>query len=194
MNIKIVTPPTIEPVTLTEAKLQCRVDATDEDTFITGLITAAREEVERLSWHVLLTQTLELVLNGWPCDDEIYLPRPPLQSVTSVIYKLTDHSSVTWPATRYVVATDSVPAYITPAYGLSWPTDVLDVAEAVRVRYVAGWTSAALVPQSLKLACLLLIAHWYENREGISMGSIGHEVPMGVDALCTSYRLKAKRW
>src|SRR5690242_18545156 len=96
MNIKVITPPTSEPITLEEAKLHLRVDGVDDDTLITMLITAAREEVERLSFHALMTQTLELILDVWPYDKSVFpgwpygkikIPRPPLQSVTSLTYK-----------------------------------------------------------------------------------------------------------
>ena len=52
MIIKVITAPTSEPITLAEAKAQCRVDGTDEDTLITSLIGAARQYTTRTPGHV----------------------------------------------------------------------------------------------------------------------------------------------
>lgn len=37
-------------------------------------------------------------------------------------------------------------------------------------------------------AMLLLIGHWYGNREGVNIGNITSEVPLGVDALLLRHR------
>ncbi len=188
MGLKIITPPAVEPVTLQEAKLHLRVDGEDEDTLIQGLIQAAREHVETILTHTALcTQTLEWVTDAFPdCWEAIELPRPPLQSVTSIKY--TDSANVvhTMSASDYCVNIDGFPGTITPAYGLSWPGDALAPSGAVRVRYVAGWGLPAAVPQSLKQAILLLIGHFYDNR-GVMVSSALAEMPFAVNALCNGY-------
>ncbi|MFZ4773938.1 MAG: head-tail connector protein [Terrimicrobiaceae bacterium] len=186
MTIKVITAPVFEPITLAEAKLHLRVDTTDDDALISALIVAAREEIERRSWHALMTQTLELVLDEWPCDDEIVLPRPPLQSVTSFTYKDASGTVNTWDPAHYVVGVDTVPAEIEPAYGKYWPATALHPVDAIRIRYVCGFASASAVPQSLKQAMLLCMGRWYENREG--------EVPYVVDMLCQSFRHQVREF
>lgn len=188
MAIKVITPPSTEPVTLAEARLHLRVDETADDALITGLITAAREEIERRSWHALCTQTLELVLDAWPCNGVIRIPRPPLQSVTSVTYTDSAGAVTTWSSSDYIVAGDKIPGEIVPGYGLTWPSTTLYPREAIRVRYTAGFGAAADVPQSLRQAVLLLVGTWYENREGIATsGAVPHAVPFAVDALVMNY-------
>jgi uncharacterized phiE125 gp8 family phage protein len=192
LTIKVVTAPASEPISLAEAKLHCRVDVADDDTPITNLITAAREEVERLSGMALMTQTLELVLAGWPATDRTELPRPPLSSITSVKYKDRDGNETTWDSANYLAGADSVPGVLALAWDASWPSDDLYPLEPIRVRYVAGFASAAAVPQSLKQAMLLLIGHWYENREagGETVGEKAG-IAFGVDRLINSYRAEA---
>jgi hypothetical protein len=48
MHFKVITAVATEPVTLAEARLQCKVDADDttHDAVLTALITAAREFAE----------------------------------------------------------------------------------------------------------------------------------------------------
>jgi len=188
MTIKVITAPQAEPISLSKAKLHLRVDTDADDTLITGLITAARMKVEELSWHALITQTLELVLDEWPCEDEIELPRPPLQSVTYVTYRMSDGTVTTLDPSLYVVAGDSIPAEIEPAYMHTWPTVVLYPVEAIRVRYVCGFgLTGKDVPQVLRQAMLLTIAFLYENREA------GAGLPGAVDMLCVNYRKKVMR-
>jgi uncharacterized phiE125 gp8 family phage protein len=191
--ITVITGPISEPVSLAEAKAQCRVDVTDDDALLTALIVAAREEVERHTWHAMVSQTLELVLDRWPACTFVELPRPPLASVTSIKYKDADGTETTWNSANYIVAAAHIPGRVVLADGASWPSDTLYPTEAIRIRYVAGWASAAVVPQSLKQSMLMLIAHWYEMREAaVATGAIPKDVPFGVDVLLGSFRERAR--
>lgn len=185
--VRTITPPASEPVTLAQAKLHVRQDLADDDTLIATLITTARETVEAESWHALMTQTLELVLDAWPSRRAIELPRPPLQSVQSIT--LTDDSgqAIVWSPSSYHVDSDSIPGRIVLAAGASWPSVTLAPVGGIRIRYVAGWASAGLVPTSLTQAMLLLIGHWYENRE--ATGRSTNEIARGVKALLWRYRM-----
>jgi len=189
LQIKVVTAPAVEPVTLVEAKLHCKVDLSTDDDLITALIVAAREEIERRTWRALVTQTLELILSDWPGADRIELPRAPLQSITTVKYKDKDGNETTWAGANYLAGTDSVPGVLALAWNASWPSVDLYPVEPIRIRYVAGYGLAAAVPQSLKQACLLLVAHWYEAREA-SGDTVSEKagIPFGVEALIRSYR------
>lgn len=183
MVIKIITPPTIEPVTLSEAKTQCRVDITDDDSLFVGLIAAARAYCEAVDWRAYTTQTIELWLDNWPTGSKIELPRPPLQSVTKIEYYGTDDTKYTLATSVYGVDENSTPGAIHLKYLQTWPTTQLRGYSSICVTYVAGWTSAANVPQPIKQALLLLIGHWYENRESVLVGSISRPIEFGVRAL-----------
>lgn len=185
----LITPPAAEPVTLDEAKAQCRVDTTDEDITLTGLLRAARDKVESLTGFALLTQTWELVLDAWPRGIEITLPLPPLQSVTSITYRDSAGVDHTFAPTSYAVATASIPGRVVLIKGQSWPTTELYPVEAIRVRFVAGWAAAANVPEVLKLAIKLLVGHWFENREEVTVGAgvAMAEIPFGVENLVADY-------
>lgn len=52
-----------EPVTLAEAKTQCRVDFTDDDTLISDLITAARQSIEEYCHISLVPKVVTLTVN-----------------------------------------------------------------------------------------------------------------------------------
>ncbi|MBB3142198.1 head-tail connector protein [Halomonas organivorans] len=47
---------------------------------------------------------------------------------------------------------------------------------------------ALVLDDDLTTAMLLLIGHWYENREAVALGTIATELPMAVQALISPYR------
>jgi uncharacterized phiE125 gp8 family phage protein len=188
---RVTVPPTSEPVTLAEAKAQCRVDISDDDAYITALIVAAREYCEAIDWCAYLTQTIELWLEDWPLDDEIELPRPPLQSVTKIEYYDVNDVKYTLPTTVYAADVVSVPGAIVLRYLQTWPTIVLREYNAICVTYVAGWDTPAYLPQVIKQAILLLVGHWYENREATTIGAVSRPIDFAVKALLGVHSAKA---
>lgn len=182
--------PAVEPVTLTEAKLHARVDASEDNALVTALIVAAREYVEDYTSKSLVTQTHELKLDAWP-EDVIELPRGPVQAVSSITYLKSDGTTGTVTAADYVVTTGHR-GRVALADGASWPTDTLSPIGAVKVTYTAGYGAAAVdVPAKLKQAILLLVGHWYAFREAAISGANIAEVPFAVKALLDSEKAVA---
>ncbi len=175
--------PISEPVTLTEAKAQCRVDISDDDALITSLIVAARQYCEGIDWLAYMTQTIEFWLDGWPADDEIELPRPPLQSVASVEYYDVNGVKYTLATSVYDVDLVSTPGAIYLKYLQTWPTLQLRDRNAICITYDAGWDTPAYMPQTIKQAILLLVGYWYEQRESVLIGTISKSIEFGVNAL-----------
>jgi len=156
--------------------------STVEDDLLNGLIKVAREYCEGFQNRAYLTQTWELWLDYWPSRNYIELPRPPLASITSVKYYGTDDTEFTF--TDYYTDAESEPGRLCLNYGCSWPSATLRPHNGICITYVAGETSAADVSQKVKQAILLLIGHWYENREAITTsGAMPKEIPMAVESL-----------
>lgn len=184
MALILVTAPTAEPVSLAEAKLHLRVDATDEDTMISSLITAAREYCENFQGRAYVEQTWELVLDAFPAGDYIELPRPPLRSVVSLTYTDSAGAATVWDPANYIVDTASQPGRLVLAYDKTWPSVTLQPAGGIKVRFTAGYgTGASAVPARVKQAMLLLIGHWYEHREAVITGTISKALEHAIDAL-----------
>jgi uncharacterized phiE125 gp8 family phage protein len=189
-----VTPPATEPISLADAKTHLRVEHDADDTYITALIAAARQNAESHLWRTLITTTYDLQLQAWPADDVINLPRAPLQSVTSVIYTDTAGNSSTLDASTYHVSTAGAPGRITLAHGASWPSDDLRTADAIVVRFVAGYgDSSTDVPQPIVQAMLLQIGDLYENRENTVIGSGVRQLD-AYPALMRPYQVRWHRW
>lgn len=164
MTTRLITAPTTEPVTLAEAKLDLRIDTADEDTLISSLITAAREQCEHILGRSIMTQTWEKVLDSFPSDNgAIELLYPQIASITSIKYIDANTANETILVNiQYSLDKDSEPGWVMPAYGILWP-DTLGVANAVRIRFVAGYADAASVPASIKNWILLAVRHMHDN-------------------------------
>lgn len=154
-----------EPVTLAEAKAQCRYASTDEDEHFAASITAAREHLEDVTGRSLVPVTIDLVGPAFPARACLVFPQPPLRTVTWVKYRDTSGTMQTMSASDYVVTAPSVripPAgRITLASGASWPATI-DEADAVQIRLEVGYTDC---PVALKKAMLIAIADWFADRE-----------------------------
>ncbi len=155
MAYKIITQPSVEPVTLVEAKDHCRVDGTELDALFTGvIIPSARQSAEHEMGRALCTQTRELVLDAFPAD--CVLEGAPIQSLVSVKYLDTAGVEQTLDPQDVILDKDSEPGYLSLNYGMGWP-ETYDVPNAVRVRYICGYGGAEDVPAAIKAWMLLAI-------------------------------------
>lgn len=183
MAAKLVTAPATEPVTIAEQKLHSRVDITDDDDLIAAQIAAARRWLEGVKRRAFITQTWRLNLDAWPVGNEIALPNPPLQSVSSIKYYDESNNETTWNNSNYLVDTDSEPGRVVLAYNKTWPTEAtLYPVNPIRIEFVAGYGAAADVPETDKQAIMLLVGHWYENRE-TTMHVDLRTIPFAVESL-----------
>lgn len=185
MSVVVSSAPATEPVTLIEAKAHLYVDTSNDDTLITTMISTARIYVENYTRRSLITQTLVARYDRFP--SLFQLEKPPLQSVTSIAYLDPAGDSQTVSSGDYDVDIYSTPPRVTEAYGTTWPSTRVDVPNVVTVTYVAGYGAAAAVPETLKHAVLMLIGHWYENREATSQQINVSDIPMSVDSLIRPY-------
>jgi len=161
MEIVVVTPPVQEPLVLSEVKTFLRVDHDFEDGYIAALIAAAREYCEAYQRRAFINR--ELLVRIEKPQGVIKLPYPPLQTVQSIKYWDKYETVHQLENSDYTLDTVSVPGRIIPA-GI-W----LCSARAMEVRYVAGYgEEPSFIPNSVKVAMLLLIGHWFENREAVS--------------------------
>lgn len=182
MALTLLTPAEAWPVTLTEAKAHCRVTHSDEDTLITGLIKAATRHVEQnLSMSIAEQQWL-LTLDEFA--DNIELLRGPVIEVDSVEYIDEAGDTQTADAELYFTDLMSRPAWIVLNTGQVWPATMAGV-NMVSITYTAGMTA---VPDDLKHAILLLIGHWYQNREAAVVATISSTLELAVDSLLQPYR------
>jgi len=261
--LKLVSGPTAEPVSLTEAKAWLRVTDSNSDTLITQLIASARQSVEMFTHRILVAQTWEQYLDQFPPGDSISLGLYPYRSITHIKYYDTDGTLQTVDSADYQTHPVFIPPRVTPIYGGNWPSSRGWINDVV-VRFIAGdavsisadastdvitatghgytdgdlvrfWnTGGALptglsantdyyvrdatattfkvsansggaavditgagtgtnfagdIPRALIDGLLLLVAHWYDNRQTMIVGNIVNEAPINVQSVLMPYRV-----
>lgn len=169
-----------------EVRDYVRQSSQDDDDLLRDLVKAAKNYIESHTNRTLFKSTLRLALDDWPSGREIPLPRGPLYSTTALTvtyFKSDGSTAVTFPSSKYDVATDGLVPRVVLKNSKSWPSSVLRAAEAVRVTYEAGSTS---VDYQAKQAARLLVGHWYENREGVLVGSVSKPIEIAVESLLSN--------
>ena len=169
-----------EPVTLAEAKSQCRMDDDDsQDTFITSLIAPARAYVERCSRLLFVGGERTETFTRW--GDYLEIWRYPVTSVGSVTYSTTADPDDDADYTGFV-ASLGFPVRIGPAVSDSFPD--LITGGTITVTYTGGTLAATDEAYLIgKRAMLILIGHWFEFREAAMTGIVSSEIAFAVSSL-----------
>ena len=190
MGLVLTVPPSVEPLTLDDAKLHVRVDGTTEDALITSLIVAARMEAENRAGVGIITQTWRETLSCFPSyitgygweygggpdmfGDVIRLSRGPVQSITSIQYLDLGGQTQTLSSDIYVLESTPVSDEISLAFGKIWPL-IPPQANAIAITYVVGYADDAVdVPPDLVAALKLRVEDLYRNR-GVQIGESAAE-------------------
>lgn len=186
--LKLINAPNAEPVSLAEVKLQARVEHTADDTLISAMIAAAREEVEHELGRALIDQTWEQVLPAFA--DVMSLDLAPVASIASVKYLDSTGAEQTLAATVYDLIEEALPPCVVLKSGQSWPSTYA-APDAVRIRFVAGHgDSAADVPGAIRAWLLMRVASLYAQRESFVAGEAVAEMPGRFTAgLLDRYRI-----
>ena len=200
------TAPTSEPLTLSDVKDYLRISGNSEDALVTSFIKAVRIFCEDYTGRALFTQTLILKLDTDRISEDplwegtkvgpylnfyknfISLPKPPLQTVTSLITFDDADSGTTMASSRYYVDSAREPARVVLRTGETFPT-ALRVANAIEVTYVAGYNSVANIPEPLKIGMLQHIAYLYDQRGDMKDYQQTQSLPPMVAKLYQPYKV-----
>lgn len=176
------------PVSRARLKEHLRVDSAHEDLLIQSYLDAAVAHCD--GWagilgRCLVTQTWTQSWSGFPGCDGLGLPFPDVSSV-ALVYTDTAGAVQTFAPAKYHVVRDALGASVVLAEGQVWP-QTANRPDALRVTMVAGYGPAAAVPEQIKVAVMLLAAHWYDNREAVTTGT-AMSVPLAFEALTGPHR------
>jgi len=186
MALQSISPSAQEAVSFAEAKAHIRVDSSDDDTLINSLILTAQLHIEAALGLALITQSWRLVLDCWPLGDTLEMPLRPLVSVAEIRLIDGEGGSEIIDAVNYSVDVASTVPRITSRSGY-WPSPGAR-NNGIEIDFVAGYGEAAsAVPFPIRQALLMLIAHWYENREPTAIGTSAARIPDTVSALLQPY-------
>lgn len=197
MSLRIVQQPIAELVTLEEARNHLNLFAEGsplshpDDAMISAFLSTAREYIEQFTGQTFAQAEFEY--RAVPTSAGIVLPVPPVNSIVSVSYLDEDDLLQTVDASVYRLNDDDINTPVVELKsGQSWP-----LATAVhRVRFSAGYSLAGesplfnVLPFAVKAAMLLLLGHYYENREATLAGAPITTIPLGVESLLRPYRIR----
>jgi uncharacterized phiE125 gp8 family phage protein len=191
-NIAIKTPPTLEPLTRSEAKNYLKIDSTDDDTLIDGFIKSARQYCEKFQNRIYIETVLTFSLNRIPgMSEEIQLPYLPIVSVDSITIKQkgTD-ADIEIDSDMYDVDLESGKIVFNSDFDVEYDADLMPTYNCLVIEFTAGYgDSAAAVPETVKQAMLLILDHWNSHRAAVTEGNKMTEVPLTADALLQQDRI-----
>jgi uncharacterized phiE125 gp8 family phage protein len=158
---ELVTGPTAEPLTLAEAKKQLEIASSDSthDVQLQSAIAEARQQWEHDTDSACCFQTWKVRFRY--ITDRLALPKRPIHSITSIKYYDGANNQTTWNASQYQLHINE----IRYAYQITLPA-VADRWDAWEITYKLGYSQdATSVPAIAKRAMLLLVGHYFENRD-----------------------------
>lgn len=192
---ELITPPSITPITLSDAKAHLRVDINDDDALIMAYVQAATGIVEEYLRRRLISQVWKYWWDAFPDGNSpVVFPVSPVLRLLE--FKYLDPDFTTWknvPAEDYIIeipkGDNPARGRIILAFGSSWPIPA-DHPHSVSLVVEAGYsTTNDGVPEPIKTAIRLLVGNFYANRESVITGTIVTKMPMNVEYLLSPYRL-----
>ena len=180
----LVIPPAVEPVSLAEAKAHLRVGHADEDQLIATLVAAARRQVEARTGLVLVEQQWTVFRDDWPETGVIELPLAPVIAVDELAAYGEDDIKAVIDPPHYYADLASRPPRLMLRGSRVWARPGR-IGNGVAITLTAGFGPAGDdVPEPLRQAILVLLAHWYDHRGNANPP----RVPLTVDQLIRPFR------
>jgi len=157
----LVTGPTVDPVTIEQAKKQCEIAESDtaHDDHFYRLIESARQELETDCDMAIALQTWKVLTSC--VFDGMQLQKSPIQSITSIKYYDINNTQQTLASSVY--AFDVADRTIRLKYNQSWPSAV-NRFDAWEITYLCGYTNP---PGIAVQAMLILIEKYFLGREAL---------------------------
>ncbi len=193
----LVTAPTVEPISIDEAKTHLNVSGTSKDLYIGTLVTTARRQIEGYLHRALITQSWKVYYDCW--HHELLIPFGKLQlagaspgPASPVVKYYNDLGVLTTltESTYYWVVNSTDPARIVRKYDVSYPILQYGRPDAIEIAFTAGYDdTGAAVPEDIKHAMKLLITNYFEQRGDIVIGASVAKIPSYITDLIHVYKL-----
>lgn len=181
----LITPPAALPVTLEQVKAHLRVETADDDNYIAELMAAAVAHVEAETGRALIAQTWRLYRDEWPCDGLVELAVSPVRAIAEIRVYDAAGAPATLAAGKWKLDPVSDPARLL----LLEPASPGEAINGIEIDVEAGFGDTGPdVPDTLRRAILVLVAHWYEFRGAANDAAAMASVPVGFARLIAPFR------
>ena len=174
--IKVLSENIIEPINVDKVKEHLRISTSDEDNYIKDLISKARDAVEIYLNTSLAIKKYEVILDQLP-EDGFGLPFTPVISIEKVQYDFDEDENRVNIGYKYSYSSNRM-----FFNGVERNDDNMD---AFRCVFIAGMNK---IPKRIEQALLMLIGHWYENREEVLINVNFVRLPYGAKMLLDQER------
>lgn len=188
-KLKRVANSSFEPVSVQRAKHNSNIADSEKafDSFLGDCIQAARDYIERQLGCNICEAAYTLTISEFPASYGIAIPVWPVQSVESITYKDTSG------ATQTVTLGDIVQPLNDERYTIylnDWAAfpAAKSTPNAITIAFTAGWATQAAIPPAIARASLMLVSHWFENRESVLVGATSKDLEFAVNALLEAVR------
>lgn len=187
--------PTTAVVSLAEAKSWLRVEHAEKDDDIRDLVAAATAYVAQQADLTLAPTSFEQRVDRWPVGC-VELDTGPVRDIADVVYLDPAGAEQSIDAADFAWEPTSTGARVWLTAGFSQPA-LADRPGAVRIVFAAGFNDPQAtagddrleLPAQASTAIRLLVAHWWRNRETVSLGAPPASMPFGVDAIIETLRV-----
>ncbi len=184
---EIITPPANLAVSLADVKTHLKIPlaTTTFDDELTAFIKAATLLAESFTRRTFIDTEFRTFRDFFGCC--FLLKRSKTSSITRIQRLVGGVLTVVDPLTFFFTdVTDYSEVHLTD--GSSWPTDLDDIEQAVRIEFIAGFgVDESFVPEDIKLALKMTVANFFQNRG--DCGGCGVNLPPTAQILLDQYRI-----
>jgi uncharacterized phiE125 gp8 family phage protein len=197
--MNIITAAVAEPIPVTLARKQCRIDGDYEDELLEIYITAAREWAETELGRCVAPTLVRTTGSAFPADvasapGTIVLETGPVQRVVGIDYDDEDGVLQTLDPALYAIDDTGEIPVVRLVGDATWPA-TSTAANPVRVNYMVGYSAVGDSPQDfplpgrIKAAMLLVIGHLNANRQD-SVEKALTTIPLGAKRFLVGISLR----
>jgi uncharacterized phiE125 gp8 family phage protein len=141
------------------------------DDLAMSMLDAIVDKLQNDTSRTIMTTEWEAVYPRFPWQSDCFqMPRPPLNSITSIQYRDADFNLQTFDSSNYrAVLSDQGQGLIALADGSEWPDTYWGAPDAVTVTLLAGYaTDTADVPAHIQQISRLWFTHmWDQGRDAV---------------------------
>ena len=199
-------------VSLAEAKQHLRVTASDDDSYISGLISMAVDACSNYLGYSVRKGTAKYGFDSFTGSPALINPVNGLNipsgnylrvnsrvlSLVSVSYVNSSQAVTAFAGSDWITAPDPMGNYSRNIFINTAPDSITDDTIKYIVEVTEGFnpvgTSAVdpdtIFPMAIKHAALLLIGQYYDNRNAIVVGTIQAKISLGFEYLLDPYKIQ----